>query len=90
MEVLCIGADFLFLEFLQPYAKKLRVSIRNLRIYANRGCLEFMPLCADSLFLEFLQTYAKELRVCNKDLCMNANGKFLKFLRIYVGPSIIS
>ena len=59
LEFLRIGADFLFLEFLQTYAKKLRVSIRNLRTYANGGRLEFLRICADAFVLEFLQMYAK-------------------------------
>ena len=35
LEFLLIGADFLFMEFLQTYAKKPRFSIMNLRVYAN-------------------------------------------------------
>ena len=59
LEFLCICADVLVLEFLQTYAKRLHVSIMNLRIYANGERLEFLRICADVLVLEFLQTCAK-------------------------------
>ena len=38
-------ADHPILEFLRPYAKKLRASIRHLRIYANEYFLEFLWIC---------------------------------------------
>ena len=37
--------------------RKLHIGIRNLRIYASGGRLEFLHIGADFLLLEFLQTY---------------------------------
>ena len=44
-------------------AKKISVCIRNLSIYLNGECLEFLLICADFLVLEFLQTCAKKLHI---------------------------
>ena len=82
MEFLRIGADFLFLEFLQTYEKKSSASLLGICVSTQRrafGVSAYMRRCS---FLEFLQTYAKKLRVSNRNLRMNANGKLLEFLRI--------
>ena len=73
---------FSFLGVSADVRKKSRVSIKNLRVCANGGRLEFLRICADVLVLEFLQTYAKKLRVSISNLRVCENGGRLEFLRI--------